>query len=213
MSSSGIPGLGSQAEVALQRGQIDDLLQSLSRSRDENAVSDIDSAVRLAIQQSTLTGSAEPLMVALRSADDILTEVFHYTMVDGGGLTSSSTLTVTITGANDAPVITVKDGDSAAEGVSESDLTLTTSGTLSVEDVDLLDSVTASVVSVVAGGTTSGLGADPATLRSMLNVDVGQVIDASHTTGTMPACASASSSSVAPVARRKRAARCASGQD
>ena len=30
---------------------------------------------------------------ALRSADDILTEVFHYTMVDGGGLTSSSTLT------------------------------------------------------------------------------------------------------------------------
>ena len=49
------------SEVALQRGQIDDLLQSLSRSRDENAVSDIDSAVRLAIQQSTLTGSAERL--------------------------------------------------------------------------------------------------------------------------------------------------------
>ena len=60
------------SEVALQRGQIDDLLQSLSRSRDENAVSDIDSAVRLAIQQSTLTGSAEPLMVALRSADERL---------------------------------------------------------------------------------------------------------------------------------------------
>lgn len=63
------------SEVALQRGQIDDLLQSLSRSRDENAVSDIDSAVRLAIQQSTLTGSAEPLMVALRSADERLARI------------------------------------------------------------------------------------------------------------------------------------------
>ncbi|MFM2348301.1 MAG: hypothetical protein RL654_3054 [Pseudomonadota bacterium] len=63
------------SEVALQRGQIDDLLQSLSRSRDENAVSDIDSAIRLAIQQSTLTGSAEPLMVALRSADERLARI------------------------------------------------------------------------------------------------------------------------------------------
>nr|WP_173807031.1 uroporphyrinogen-III C-methyltransferase [Leptothrix sp. C29] len=60
------------SEVALQRGQIDELLQSLSRSRDENAVSDIDAAVRVALQQSTLTGSAEPLMVALRSADERL---------------------------------------------------------------------------------------------------------------------------------------------
>ncbi|MDQ5898079.1 MAG: hypothetical protein QG612_2165 [Pseudomonadota bacterium] len=63
------------AEVALQRGQIDDLLQSLSRSRDENAVNDIDSAVRVAIQQATLTGSAEPLMAALRSADERLARI------------------------------------------------------------------------------------------------------------------------------------------
>ncbi|MDD3328153.1 MAG: tandem-95 repeat protein, partial [Zoogloea sp.] len=122
---------------------------------------------------------------ALRSAGDTLTEVFHYTMVDSGGLTSSSTLTVTLTGANDTPAITVQTGGGAAEGVSESNATLTTSGTLSVEDVDLLDSVTASVVSVVASGTIAGLGADNATLRSMLHVDAGAIIDATHTTGTL----------------------------
>jgi uroporphyrin-3 C-methyltransferase len=57
------------AEVSLQRSQLDDLMQSLSRSRDENLVVDIDSAIRLAQQQSQLTGSIEPLLAALKSAD------------------------------------------------------------------------------------------------------------------------------------------------
>ncbi len=57
------------SEVALQRTQLEDLIQSLSRSRDENLVVDIDSALRLAQQQASLTGSAEPLLAALRSAD------------------------------------------------------------------------------------------------------------------------------------------------
>ncbi|WP_150105408.1 uroporphyrinogen-III C-methyltransferase [Leptothrix cholodnii] len=63
------------AEVALQRGQLDDLIQSLSRSRDENVVADIEAAIRVAMQQSALTGSAEPLVVALRSADDRLARI------------------------------------------------------------------------------------------------------------------------------------------
>lgn len=57
------------AEVALQRSQLEELMQSLSRSRDENLVVDIESAVRLAQQQAQLTGSVEPLLAALRSAD------------------------------------------------------------------------------------------------------------------------------------------------
>ncbi len=56
-------------EVALQRSQLEDLMQSLSRSRDENLVVDIESAVRLAQQQAQLTGSVEPLLAALRTAD------------------------------------------------------------------------------------------------------------------------------------------------
>jgi uroporphyrin-III C-methyltransferase len=57
------------SEVALQRTQLEELMQSLSRSRDENLVVDIESAVRLALQQASLTGSVEPLLAALRSAD------------------------------------------------------------------------------------------------------------------------------------------------
>lgn len=63
------------SEVALQRDQLDDLIQSMSRSRDENAVSDIDASIRVAMQQSSITGSAEPLMAALRSADERLTRL------------------------------------------------------------------------------------------------------------------------------------------
>ncbi|AKJ31104.1 uroporphyrin-III methyltransferase [Caldimonas brevitalea] len=63
------------AEVALQRGQLEELMQSLSRSRDENLVVDIDAGLRLAVQQAVITGSAEPLVVALRSADERLQRV------------------------------------------------------------------------------------------------------------------------------------------
>ena len=59
-------------EVSLQRAQLEELMQSLSRSRDENLVVDMESALRLAQQQSQLTGSAEPLLAALKSADQRL---------------------------------------------------------------------------------------------------------------------------------------------
>ena len=57
------------SEVSMQRGQLEELMQSLSRSRDENLVVDVDSAIRLAQQQANLTGSLEPLLAALRSAE------------------------------------------------------------------------------------------------------------------------------------------------
>lgn len=60
------------SEVSLQRTQLEELMQSLSRSRDENLVVDMESALRLAQQQAQLTGSAEPLIAALKSADQRL---------------------------------------------------------------------------------------------------------------------------------------------
>lgn len=57
------------SEVSLQRSQLEELMQSLSRSRDENLVVDIESALRLAQQQAQLTGSVEPLLAALKSAE------------------------------------------------------------------------------------------------------------------------------------------------
>lgn len=59
-------------EVSLQRGQLEELIQSLSRSRDENLVIEIESTIRLAQQQSQLTGSSEPLIAALTSASQRL---------------------------------------------------------------------------------------------------------------------------------------------
>ena len=60
------------SEVSLQRTQLEELMQSLSRSRDENLVVDIESALRLAQQQAQLTGSAVPLIAAMTSASERL---------------------------------------------------------------------------------------------------------------------------------------------
>lgn len=60
------------AEVALQRGQLEDLMSALSRSRDENVVGDLEASLRVASQQAALVGSTEPLLTALRQGDERL---------------------------------------------------------------------------------------------------------------------------------------------
>jgi uroporphyrin-3 C-methyltransferase len=57
------------SEVSLQRSQLEELMLSLSRSRDDNLVQDLESALRLGSQQSQLTGSVAPLLGALQAAD------------------------------------------------------------------------------------------------------------------------------------------------
>jgi uroporphyrin-III C-methyltransferase len=60
------------AEVSVQRGQVEELMQSLSRSRDENVLVDIEAGIRVALQQSAITGSAEPLVAVLKQSDERL---------------------------------------------------------------------------------------------------------------------------------------------
>lgn len=60
------------AEVAVQRTQLEDLIQSLSRSRDESVLVDIEAGIRVALQQAAITGSAEPLVVTLQQSDERL---------------------------------------------------------------------------------------------------------------------------------------------
>jgi uroporphyrin-3 C-methyltransferase len=55
-------------EVSLQRTQLEELMLSLSRSRDDNLVLDLESSIRLAHQQADFTGSPQPLMAALQAA-------------------------------------------------------------------------------------------------------------------------------------------------
>jgi uroporphyrin-3 C-methyltransferase len=60
------------AESQLQRSQVEDLIQSLSRSRDENVLADVESSVRVAMQQAALTGSTDPIAPVLRQSDERL---------------------------------------------------------------------------------------------------------------------------------------------
>lgn len=60
------------AETSLQRTQLEDLIQSLARSRDENVLADVEAALRVALQQTAITGSAEPLVITLKQADERL---------------------------------------------------------------------------------------------------------------------------------------------
>ena len=57
------------AEVALQRSQLEELMQSLSRARDENLLVDMESALALAQQQAQLSGSMEPVVLTLQAVD------------------------------------------------------------------------------------------------------------------------------------------------
>jgi uroporphyrin-3 C-methyltransferase len=57
------------SEVSLQRSQLEELMLTLSRSRDDNLVQDIESTLRLAQQQAQLTGSVAPLLSALQAAE------------------------------------------------------------------------------------------------------------------------------------------------
>ena len=60
-------------ELVVQKAQVDEMLQSLSRSRVENQVLDIEASLILAQQQAQLTGSVQPLIAALMSAQQRMT--------------------------------------------------------------------------------------------------------------------------------------------
>ena len=78
----------------------------------------------------------------------VVTDVFSYTVSDANGATSSAALTITITGGNDAPVVTgAVDSGEVTEGALP---VMVADGTIDFGDVDLTD---AHVTSVTPGGT------------------------------------------------------------
>jgi len=97
---------------------------------------------------------------------------FTYTARDdsstGNDTSVFKTVTVTVTGTNDAPVITVEASDSAAKTLTETNAGLTVAGTLTLTDIDTTDIVTSTVLSVVESGDTSAIA--NATLLAMMGV-------------------------------------------
>lgn len=60
------------AESSLQRSQVEELIQSMARSRDENVLADVEAALRVAQQQSAITGSPDPVVAVLRQSEERL---------------------------------------------------------------------------------------------------------------------------------------------
>ncbi|MBR1251464.1 VCBS domain-containing protein [Bradyrhizobium sp. AUGA SZCCT0169] len=113
--------------------------------------------------------------VAYLADGETRVEEFTVTVTDDNGvpLNDTATVRVTVTGTNDAPVIAlVATGtpDSAAMTLAETNAGLTTNGTLTVNDADLSNTVSSSVTTVVASGTTTGLGLNNVQLLAMLGV-------------------------------------------
>jgi VCBS repeat-containing protein len=83
---------------------------------------------------------------ALRTSGNTLTDVFTYTMTDTGGATSTTQITVTIQGANDAPndiTGTLTIAENSANG--------SVAGTVTGQDVDNGDSFTYSLTDTAGG--------------------------------------------------------------
>jgi VCBS repeat-containing protein len=105
--------------------------------------------------------------------DPPLTETFVYMMQDADGSQSQATLTITITGTNDAPVISAVDVDGAVTEKAEPTEggTLTDTGSMTFNDVDLTDDHTVSISApVVTGASATALGSLSITPTSTTNV-------------------------------------------
>ena len=106
------------AEVAIQRSQLEDLMQSLSRSRDENMLVDIDAGIRVAMQQTAITGSAEPLVAMLKQADERLMRSEQPRLEGIRRSIARDLYRVKAVGLTDIPTLTIK-LDEAARMVDE----------------------------------------------------------------------------------------------
>lgn len=96
------------SEVALQRNQLEELMQSLSRSRDENLVVDIESAIRLAQQQAQLTGSVQPLLAALTTAEQRITRAAQPRLTPIQRALARDVARIKATTLSDMPALLVK---------------------------------------------------------------------------------------------------------
>ncbi len=182
-ATSGSPSVSGDLNAALQ-----DLVNTFLISG---------SGVSAAAQSGTVNWSfaLDNGLVQYLSAGETLTATYRITVEDDSGVgtealpnelsTRTQDVTITISGTNDTPSISVEDGDSAAETLTETDEGLTVSNTLTVTDVDLTNTVSAAVISVSKSGTTAGIVPDDATLQGYLTLASADIIANSATTGSI----------------------------
>ncbi|MFN3506662.1 MAG: VCBS domain-containing protein, partial [Allorhizobium sp.] len=86
---------------------------------------------------------------------ETITQVYAVTVTDASGAFSTRNVTVTITGTNDAPTISAADATGAVTE-DASTPTLTDTGTITFDDVDLIDGHSVSAVTPGGGNTLGG---------------------------------------------------------
>ncbi|WP_264224082.1 VCBS domain-containing protein, partial [Pararhizobium sp. YC-54] len=103
------------------------------------------------------------------AAGETITQVYTVTVTDSSGATSSQTVTVTINGTNDAPVITSGPGTGSVSEIADGALgeataPLTATGALTFGDVDLSNTHTVGAVLTSVTGAPGALGSFVATI-------------------------------------------------
>ena len=115
----------------------------------------------------------------------VVTEVYTITIDDQNGDTVSQDITITITGTNDAPVIS---GGPDTDNLTETNAALISSGMLTVGDVDTTDQVTAAVDSLAISGTSNRADAaapSDAALLAMFSVAPTAILDGIENSDTL----------------------------
>ena len=129
------------------------------------------------------------------AAGETVTATYRITVTDDSTYNAASgnnqinrrtqDVTVTLTGTNDAPLITVAAGNADSAALNETNSGLTAAGTLTVSDVDLTNTVSVAKLSVAATGTTTGLLSTNAQLLAMLTISPAaptNILDSTETT-------------------------------
>ena len=128
-----------------------------------------------------VVNDANPQVQALRVASDTLVDTFTYRMTDASGATSTTTLSVTIQGANDAPVAS-NDYNTAKESIAGSGQygASDTSGSLAVgnvlnNDTDVDRGDTKTVVTTTISGLASAITDGSSTTTVNLTASTGAI--------------------------------------
>ena len=123
------------------------------------------------------------------AAGESVTLSFDVTVADestGEPLSDSRTVTLTLTGTNDAPVISVGAGDSVAAALTESNTAIQATGQLTTTDADVNDTVIASVQNVAMAGSFAGTNPlSTEAMMAMLSVTSGSIPAQSGDTGNL----------------------------
>ena len=109
----------------------------------------------------------------LKEGESII-ENFSATVTDDAGATADTIVSITVTGTNDSPIISLKESDSDSASLPETEDVLSTSGTLTVTDVDLSETITIAT-SIETKGSIEGIQLNNDQLAELFTVTYGSI--------------------------------------